>query len=89
MEDKRIVGIVNIEDSIGARRDMKHKHAIHAVKKVMEAWVTTSWMEAERIVNRDVATVGAACACHNRNSVIAVPGNHQFGGDDKREGEKK
>ena len=37
MEDERIVGIVNIEDSTGAGRDVKHKHAIHAVKKVTEA----------------------------------------------------
>lgn len=75
MESERIVGIVDIQHTVSSRRNVKHKHAIHAVEEITEAWVTTARMEAERIVYRDVATVGTACACDNRNSIVIVTGH--------------
>lgn len=39
MKYEEIVGIVDLKDTVGARRDMKHEHAIHAVKKFAEAGV--------------------------------------------------
>lgn len=62
VDGEAAVGIVDVEDPVGARWHMEHQHAVDAEEEVAEACMAATWAEGEGVVHRNVAAVGPARA---------------------------
>ena len=54
------VGVVDVEDAVGARGEVQHQRAVDAEEQVAEPRVAAPGVQRERVVHRDVAAEGPA-----------------------------
>lgn len=60
MEGEGPIGVVDLEDPIGARAYVEHEHVIDAEEEIPESRVATTIPERKGVVYGYVATVGSA-----------------------------
>lgn len=60
VQDEGLVGVVYVENAVGARADVEHNDVVYAEQEVPEALVAAARLEGERVVDGEVATEGSA-----------------------------
>lgn len=59
VEGEASVGVVDVEDAVGAGGDVQHQHAVDAVEELPESGVAAPRPQRKGVVHRQVAAVGA------------------------------